>query len=72
MAGQSDGIVTTESARGEDAASEKIVAADHMNIHRHPKTVLEVQRVLLEHLDEVSHTAMQRLPTPSISRLPKR
>jgi pimeloyl-ACP methyl ester carboxylesterase len=72
VAGESDGIVTTESARIEDAVSEKIVAADHMNIHRHPITVLEVQRVLLEHLDEVSRTAMQRLPTPSISRLPER
>ena len=70
VAGKSDGVVTMDSARLNEATSELVVAADHFKIHSHPKTVLEVQRVLLEHLDDVSRTAMQRLPAPAISRLP--
>ena len=70
VAGKSDGVVTMDSARLNEATSELVVAADHFKIHSHPKTVLEVQRVLLEHLDDVSRTAMQRLPDPAISRLP--
>jgi pimeloyl-ACP methyl ester carboxylesterase len=70
VAGRSDGVVTVASAHLEEAESEQIVEADHVNIHRHPRTVMEVQRILLEHLDEVTRHAMQRLPAPSISRLP--
>jgi hypothetical protein len=66
VAGESDGVVTVDSARLPNAASELIVEADHINVHRHPRAVLEVQRVLLEHLDQASRVAMQRLPEPSV------
>jgi pimeloyl-ACP methyl ester carboxylesterase len=65
VAGESDGVVTVESARLPNAVSELKVAADHVNIHRQPRTVLEVQRILLEHLDQVSVETMKRLPEPS-------
>ena len=40
-----------ESAHLEDVASEAIVPEDHVEIHRHPRAILEVQRILLDHLD---------------------
>ena len=46
----SDGVVTRESARSEDAISELTVPADHSTIHSHPMAVLEVRRILREHL----------------------
>lgn len=70
VAGESDGVVTIESARLPEAVSELVVNADHVNIHRHPRTVLEVQRILLEHLDGVSRQSMQRLPAPGVTQLP--
>jgi hypothetical protein len=69
VAGQSDGVVTVESARLPNATSELIVNADHINIHRHPRTVLEVQRILLRHLDQKGCLTMERLPEPSDSAL---
>lgn len=62
VAGQSDGVVTLDSAKLASAESELIVQADHVNIHRHPKTVMEVQRILLEHLDQLQRSAIRRLP----------
>jgi len=56
----SDGVVSQESAHMEDVVSELTVAADHSTIHSHPATVLEVRRVLHDHLNElrgVQHTA---------------
>jgi len=52
VTGRSDGVVTTESAHFDDAVSEVTVEADHFNIHRNPKTILEVRRILLEHLSQ--------------------
>jgi hypothetical protein len=46
----SDGVVTVASARLENAVSEKQVAADHVSIHTEPATILEVRRILMEHL----------------------
>lgn len=51
--GDGDGIVSLASARVENADSEKVVHTDHTTIHRHPETILEVRRVLLEHLKQV-------------------
>jgi pimeloyl-ACP methyl ester carboxylesterase len=48
-----DGVVTYVSAHVDDAESELVVAADHLGVHRHPLAVLEVRRILLEHLAEV-------------------
>ncbi len=58
-----DGIVEYESAHMDDVVSEIIVDAEHQVIHRHPKTILEVRRVLLEHLDAVAaeYRVAQRL-----------
>jgi pimeloyl-ACP methyl ester carboxylesterase len=53
VVGGSDGVVSRESAHLEGAASEIFVAAHHKNIHSQPRTVLEVQRILLEQLDEL-------------------
>ena len=61
VAGNSDGVVTIDSAKFQDASSELVVNADHVNIHRHPRTVLEVQRILLKHLDQ-EILAVRRLP----------
>ncbi len=64
VSGDSDGVVTVESARLEYAESELIVPADHMHVHRHPRTILEVQRILLEHLEAVKRSTIERLPPP--------
>lgn len=48
-----DGVVSYESAHLEDADSEIIVDADHISIHQHPRAILEVRRILLEHSQEM-------------------
>ncbi|PHR99374.1 MAG: hypothetical protein COA78_25035 [Blastopirellula sp.] len=53
FSGNSDGVVGYESARLDEAKSERIVTSDHSNIHRHPRSVLEVRRILLEHAGEL-------------------
>jgi pimeloyl-ACP methyl ester carboxylesterase len=54
LTGDGDGVVTAESAHAEDAASELVVPSDHLSVHCHPRAVLEVRRILLEHLAELS------------------
>jgi hypothetical protein len=53
LAADSDGVVAVESGRMDDAQSELVVPADHSGIHSHPLAVLEVRRILLEHLAEL-------------------
>ena len=53
LAAGSDGVVAYESAAMEDVQSELTVPSDHMVIHAHPRAVLEVKRILLEHLAEL-------------------
>ena len=48
-----DGIVKYESAHLDSVASEVVVPEDHIKIHLHPRAILEVQRVLLEHLGQL-------------------
>lgn len=48
-----DGVVEYESAHMDDVASEVTVACEHQHIHRDPKAILEVRRILLEHLEGV-------------------
>jgi pimeloyl-ACP methyl ester carboxylesterase len=48
-----DGVVTYESAHLDNVASEISVAADHLNIHRHPRTILHVRQILLDHRDQM-------------------
>ncbi|MCA9126544.1 MAG: alpha/beta hydrolase [Planctomycetales bacterium] len=48
-----DGVVDLSSAHMDDVATEIVVPAEHQTIHRHPKTILEVRRILREHLHAV-------------------
>lgn len=51
-----DGVVSLTSATSFDVQSEIEVNAEHAKIHRHPLTILEVRRILLEHLRESQAT----------------
>jgi len=53
IAKESDGVVTKESAHSDYAVSEIVVPADHTTVHTHPLAVLEVRRILLEHLADL-------------------
>ncbi len=48
-----DGVVSVASARTPDAEPAVVVPADHMTVHCHPLAVMEVRRILHEHLDEL-------------------
>jgi hypothetical protein len=50
--GGSDGVVPYWSSHLDGAASEKIVKSGH-GAHEHPLAVLEVRRILLEHIKEI-------------------
>jgi pimeloyl-ACP methyl ester carboxylesterase len=50
VAEEGDGVVSFQSAHLDHIASEIVVPADHMEIHRHPLSILEVRRILLEHI----------------------
>jgi pimeloyl-ACP methyl ester carboxylesterase len=49
LAAESDGIVDCESAHLDEIDSEITVSADHVNVHRNPRAILEVRRILLDH-----------------------
>jgi triacylglycerol esterase/lipase EstA (alpha/beta hydrolase family) len=51
VAGGTDGIVSYASSHLENAASEKIFHAGH-GVHNHPLAIMEVKRILIEHLDQ--------------------
>jgi hypothetical protein len=53
FSGEGDGVVSLASARVDEAASEIVVPADHMNVHRHPQSILEVRRILKLHIAEL-------------------
>jgi pimeloyl-ACP methyl ester carboxylesterase len=53
LATHTDGVVSEDSARLAGAESELIVPADHMTVHGHPLAVMEVRRILHEHLTEL-------------------
>jgi pimeloyl-ACP methyl ester carboxylesterase len=75
VAGEGDGVVPLESARAEDAVSQIEVPAEHTAIHRHPRAILEVRRVLLEHLHQVqtawANQSDRRLPQASTGSTPR-
>jgi len=52
IGGEGDGVVSLASAKVEEAESEIEVDADHTGVHQHPLSVLEVRRILLEHLEQ--------------------
>lgn len=53
LADGGDGVVAYSSAQMEDVLSEVTVPSPHSEIHAHPRAILEVRRILLEHLHEV-------------------
>jgi hypothetical protein len=58
LIGEGDGVVSLTSARLDDmrqVRSQKIVPADHISVHRHPQSILEVRRVLFEQLAELEN-----------------
>ena len=59
----SDGVVSFESAHMEDVESEIVVSADHTSIHTRPRAIVEVRRILLQHLAGLSQ-APNPLPRP--------
>ncbi|MBX3414761.1 MAG: hypothetical protein KF708_18885 [Pirellulales bacterium] len=63
FAGRGDGIVDFSSAHLDNVESEIAVNADHLTVHRHPRSVLEVRRILLEQHAEL-HPA--RPPGPRL------
>ncbi|MCA9216030.1 MAG: hypothetical protein KDB27_23345 [Planctomycetales bacterium] len=71
VAGESDGVVTVESAHLDDVESEVTVESDHGNVHRHPRAILEVQRILLMHLAENRNRHRQQVADPKLTGLPK-
>lgn len=51
-----DGVVSLASARLDNMPqlrSQIVVPSDHVNVHRHPQSILEVRRVLIEQLAEL-------------------
>lgn len=64
VGGDGDGVVPFESAHLEDVHSEIVVEADHSSVHRHPLAVLEVRRILLEHLAALR--SFPSTPTPQL------
>ncbi|MEX2139581.1 MAG: alpha/beta fold hydrolase [Pirellulales bacterium] len=70
VGGDGDGIVETASAHLDDVASEIVVPADHVSVHRHPLAVLEVRRILLEHLEELRRQPAYDDGQPRTAALP--
>ena len=55
---EGDGVVSLASARLDNMPQMReqvVVPADHVNVHRHPQSILEVRRVLLEQLAELEN-----------------
>ncbi|MBA3481802.1 MAG: hypothetical protein H0T51_08310 [Pirellulales bacterium] len=55
LSGEGDGVVSLESARLDTAASQIVVPSDHMSVHRHPQSILEVRRILLQNVAELQN-----------------
>lgn len=68
--GDGDGVVDLESARVENVESEVIVPADHTTVQTHPLAVLEVRRILLDHLGELRGTPAPG-PGPWVAQPPR-
>jgi len=60
---EGDGVVSLESARLDglpNVKSQLVVESDHQNVHRHPQSVLEVRRILVEQLGELQQPPWAR------------
>lgn len=62
----SDGVVPYDSAHLEKADSELVVPASHYQVHQHALSILEVRRILLEHVRDYDarHETIRRLKGP--------
>lgn len=58
----SDGVVSVENAQFKYAQSQTIVPAEHASVHLHPQSILEVRRVLLQHLVEQNRIRPRTIP----------
>jgi pimeloyl-ACP methyl ester carboxylesterase len=67
---EGDGVVSRTSAHVDYAASEIAVAADHLEVHRHPLAILEVRRILLEHVGAGLQPAVQTVQNVGHATLP--
>ena len=65
----SDGVVSKQSAHVNDAESEFTIPADHTTVQSHPATVLEVRRILREHLAELQGRPVRNVP-PVVAAIP--
>ncbi len=64
-----DGVVSKQSAHLDEVASELTVEADHTTVHIHPAAVLEVRRILRDHLAELRGNPVH-YATPNLSARP--
>jgi hypothetical protein len=53
ISGEGDGVVSLASAELEGVASQRIIPAEHQMVHRHPQAILEVRRILQQHIAEL-------------------
>jgi pimeloyl-ACP methyl ester carboxylesterase len=67
---EGDGVVSLTSARLPDVDSEITVPAGHTSIHRHPKAIREVTRILCQHLRQMNGEAQHRLASYGDTRPP--
>ncbi len=58
----SDGVVSVENAQFKHAQSITVVPAEHSSVHFHPQSILEVRRVLLQHLVEQNRIRPRTIP----------
>ncbi len=58
----SDGVVSVENAQYKHAQSLTVVPAEHSSVHFHPQSILEVRRVLLQHLAEQNRIRPRNIP----------
>lgn len=66
-----DSIVAYSSAHLDDVESELLVRADHLGVHRHALSVLEVRRILLEHMAEMRKESAPKSPYMLVQPDPK-
>jgi triacylglycerol esterase/lipase EstA (alpha/beta hydrolase family) len=60
-----DGVVPYSSAHLDDVDSEIVVDADHVTVHQHPRSILEVRRILLQHSAEMYAETARRMAIPA-------
>jgi hypothetical protein len=71
---EGDGVVSVESATNEMAVSQQFVPVEHSQVHQHPESIFEVQRILLEHLVQYDRIRPREIPEIPVVRpaiLPK-